>query len=66
MCSVLNGIGGIVPFAGPSLVANTWFPLSERATATAVSSVFMYMGIGISYIIGETLFVMKIKPIVNK
>lgn len=53
VCSVLNGIGGIVPFAGPSLVANTWFPLRERATATAVSSVFMYMGIGISYIIGS-------------
>nr|XP_034303360.1 solute carrier family 49 member 4-like [Crassostrea gigas] len=53
VCSVLNGIGGIVPFAGPSLVANTWFPLSERATATAVSSTFMYMGVGLSFIIGS-------------
>lgn len=53
VCSVLNGIGGIVPFAGPSLVANTWFPLSERATATASTSVFMYLGIGLSYIIGS-------------
>ncbi|XP_022344894.2 solute carrier family 49 member 4 homolog isoform X1 [Crassostrea virginica] len=54
-CAVLNGIGGVVPFAGPSLVANTWFPLNERATATAITSVFMYLGIGISFIIGSEL-----------
>ena len=52
-CGVFTGIGAAVPYAGPSLVANTWFTLNERATATAVTSVFMSLGIGTSCIIGK-------------
>lgn len=66
MCLVLNGIGGIVFFVGLLLVVNIWFFFSECVIVIVVLLVFMYMGIGIFYIIGEIFFVMKIKFIVNK
>lgn len=52
LCAILNGIAGTVPFAGPALVANTWFPPQQRTTATAVSSVFNYGGVAMAFVIG--------------
>ncbi|KAL8563241.1 hypothetical protein ACOMHN_065883 [Nucella lapillus] len=52
---ILIGIGGSVPFGGVSLLAATWFPPTQRATATAVSSIFSYLGVALSFIIGPQL-----------
>ncbi|KAK3106396.1 hypothetical protein FSP39_019110 [Pinctada imbricata] len=49
--AIINGIAGTVPYAGPSLLASTWFPPNQRATATAVSSALNYFGVGMGYII---------------
>jgi len=51
-CAVLNGIAGTVPCAGPPLVASTWFPPRQRATATATASVFNYAGVAVAFVIG--------------
>ncbi|XP_034303356.2 solute carrier family 49 member 4 homolog isoform X2 [Magallana gigas] len=55
LCAILNGIAGTVPFAGPALVANTWFPPQQRTTATAISSVFNYGGVAMAFVIGPQL-----------
>lgn len=36
----------------PPLVSSTWFPPSQRATATAISSLTSYVGISISFGVG--------------
>ncbi|KAL3836655.1 hypothetical protein ACJMK2_022077, partial [Sinanodonta woodiana] len=51
----INGIAGIVPFGGPALVAAVWFPLEQRATATAISSFWNYCGVALSFVIGPQL-----------
>ena len=53
ICSVLNGIGGSVPFAGPAALSSVWFPPEQRATATAIVSFANYLGISLSFIIGK-------------
>ena len=50
---MLIGVGGSVPFGGVSLVAATWFPPGQRASATAIASVFSYVGVAASFIVGE-------------
>ncbi|XP_071103143.1 solute carrier family 49 member 4 homolog [Haliotis cracherodii] len=51
----LTGAASIVPFAGPALFSATWFPPNQRATATAVSTVFNYFGISVGFIIGPLM-----------
>ncbi|KAK7495674.1 hypothetical protein BaRGS_00013121 [Batillaria attramentaria] len=41
----LIGVGGTIPFSGVSLVAATWFPPNQRATATSIASTFAYLGV---------------------
>ena len=53
--SVSDGISGSVAYAAPALVSNTWFPPNQRATATAMGTFFVFMGIGMSFILGEDL-----------
>ncbi|XP_067687606.1 solute carrier family 49 member 4 homolog [Haliotis asinina] len=53
--SVMNGVAGTVPMAGPALLSATWFPPKQRATATAVSTVFFYFGMSVGFIIGPLL-----------
>ncbi|XP_061174522.1 solute carrier family 49 member 4 homolog [Saccostrea echinata] len=55
LCAVLNGISGTVPCAAPAQVANTWFPPHQRTSATAVVSVFNYVGIALAFVIGPQL-----------
>ncbi|XP_048238286.1 solute carrier family 49 member 4 homolog [Haliotis rufescens] len=55
IAAVVNGVAGTVPFAGPALLSATWFPPKQRATATAVSTVFFYLGMSIGFIIGPLL-----------
>ncbi|XP_066297049.1 solute carrier family 49 member 4 homolog [Branchiostoma lanceolatum] len=52
----LNGIAGIMLMAAPPLISSTWFPPSQRTTATAISSIFNYVGTSVGYLIGP-LFV---------
>ena len=51
---MMIGIGGYVPFSGVSLVAVTWFPPRQRATATAIASVFSYIGMALAFVVGES------------
>ena len=51
--SVSDGISGSVAYAAPALVSNTWFPPNQRATATALGTFFVFMGIGMSFILGK-------------
>ncbi|KAL4228912.1 Solute carrier 49 member 4 [Mactra antiquata] len=55
ICAVLNGIGGCVPFAGPAALSSVWFPLEQRATATAVVSFANYFGVASAFVIGPLL-----------
>ncbi|KAJ8307420.1 hypothetical protein KUTeg_015504 [Tegillarca granosa] len=48
----LNGISGAALIAGPPLVAVTWFPPNERATATAVSVMAVGVGMAGSFVLG--------------
>jgi MFS family permease len=52
MCSVLNGVGGTVPFAGSAAISSIWFPSDQRATATAIVSFCNYVGFALSFILG--------------
>ncbi|XP_070174138.1 solute carrier family 49 member 4 homolog [Littorina saxatilis] len=52
---ILIGVGGSVPFSGVSLIAATWFCPNERATATAIASIFSYVGVSASFIVGPLL-----------
>lgn len=52
IAAVLSGVAGVVTFAGPPLVSSVWFPAQQRATATAIISLFNYAGVAISFVIG--------------
>ncbi len=51
--SFLNGIAGTVTFGGPALFSSVWFPANQRTTATAIISMFNYLGGSASMIIGK-------------
>ncbi|XP_061172398.1 solute carrier family 49 member 4 homolog [Saccostrea echinata] len=53
--AILNGVCGTVPRAAPAQVANTWFPPNQRTSATAVVSVFCYLGVAMAFVIGPQL-----------
>ncbi|XP_067686514.1 solute carrier family 49 member 4 homolog isoform X1 [Haliotis asinina] len=55
IAAIVNGVAGTLPFAGPALLSATWFPPKQRATATAVSTIFTYLGLSVSFIIGPLL-----------
>ncbi|XP_071103141.1 solute carrier family 49 member 4 homolog [Haliotis cracherodii] len=65
VAAIVNGVAGTVPFAGPSLLSATWFPPKQRATATAVSSVFTYLGLSVSFITGPLLVPQPEEPSLN-
>ena len=48
----LNGLGAPVAMGGPPLVSSTWFPPTQRATATAISTLMSYVGISVSFLVG--------------
>eukprot|EP00298_Acanthocystis_sp_HF-20_P011272 c19307_g1_i3.p1 GENE.c19307_g1_i3~~c19307_g1_i3.p1 ORF type:complete len:288 (-),score=68.11 c19307_g1_i3:101-964(-) len=49
---IFNGLSSTsLNFSGP-LVSSTWFPPSERATATAIGSIAPYIGSSLGFIIG--------------
>ncbi|XP_071103142.1 solute carrier family 49 member 4 homolog [Haliotis cracherodii] len=63
--AIVNGVAGTVPFAGPALLSATWFPPKQRATATAVSTVFSYLGVSVGFIIGPLLVPQPDEPSLN-
>lgn len=51
----LNGLGGpTIMSAGPYL-STTWFAPDQRATATAVASLFSYLGGAASFLVGPLI-----------
>ncbi|XP_071103140.1 solute carrier family 49 member 4 homolog [Haliotis cracherodii] len=63
--AIVNGVVGTVPFGGPALLSATWFPTKQRATATAVSTVFSYLGLSVGFIIGPHLVPQPEEPSLN-
>ena len=53
--AVLNGAGGTVTFAAPALFSSVWFPAHQRAVATAIITMFNYVGVSGSLLIGKDL-----------
>ncbi|XP_074652993.1 solute carrier family 49 member 4 homolog [Tubulanus polymorphus] len=53
--AILNGLAGPVSMAAPPVISSTWFPATERTTATAIGSIFIYIGIAIPFIIGPIM-----------
>lgn len=53
--AVLNGSAGTVTFSAPALFSSIWFPRNQRATATAIMSMFNYIGVSASFIIGPQI-----------
>lgn len=51
--AVLSGIAGVVTFAGPPLVSSVWFPAHQRATSTAIVSLFNYAGVAVAFVLGK-------------
>ena len=48
----MNDLSAPVAMGAPPLVSSTWFPPSQRATATAISTLMSYVGISVSFGIG--------------
>ncbi|CAH1786068.1 unnamed protein product [Owenia fusiformis] len=53
--SILSGISACTGSAAPPLISSLWFPTSQRATATAIATIFAYLGVAFSFIIGPQL-----------
>eukprot|EP00050_Salpingoeca_kvevrii_P009593 m.309662 g.309662 ORF g.309662 m.309662 type:complete len:454 (-) comp23486_c0_seq1:160-1521(-) len=51
----LNGLAGPVAMAAPPVLSSTWFPLSERATATAIMAASNYFGVATAFLLGPYL-----------
>ena len=52
---ILNGFGGPVAMATPSVLSAVWFPPEQRTTSTAIGQVFNGLGVGVSFIIAPLL-----------
>ncbi|XP_046573339.1 solute carrier family 49 member 4 homolog [Haliotis rubra] len=65
IAAIMNGLASTVPFAGPALVSATWFPPKQRATATAMSAIFSFIGISVGFIIGPLFVPQPDKPSLN-
>lgn len=54
-CAILNGISGVTVMAAPPIISSTWFPASERTTATAINQAANALGNGIAMFLGPAL-----------
>lgn len=52
---LLNGLAGPVTQAAPPLLSSAWFPLNERTTATAITSLCGSLGVALSFVIGPKM-----------
>eukprot|EP00727_Mastigamoeba_balamuthi_P008861 m51a1_g4598 putative adenylate and guanylate cyclase catalytic domain protein (1092) ;mRNA; f:218422-225800 len=53
--SVANGVGGPAVMSTGSLLSATWFPDSERATATAIAVLAPSLSMAVSFLMGPAL-----------
>ncbi|CAI5655325.1 solute carrier family 49 member 4 [Oreochromis niloticus] len=52
---LLNGLAGPTMMSAGPYLSTTWFPPDQRATATAVASLFAYLGSAASFIVGPLI-----------
>jgi len=50
---ILNGLAGPVTMAAPPLISATWFPASQRTTATSLGILSGNIGFSLSFVIGN-------------
>ena len=67
MGQFLNGVGGAVTSVAPAVLSETWFPPTERNTATCVALLFASVGGGIAFVIGWycILFMNYVKTLIG-
>ena len=53
--SVLNGVAGPVAMSAPITISAHWFPPNERTRATSIGQMFNALGVGVSYLLGNTI-----------
>ena len=61
LSACLNGVAGIIFCSAPPAVSATWFPASERVTATSIGQMFNGLGAGLGFLIAR-LFVSTEEP----
>lgn len=52
---IMIGFGGPVAQAAATALSSTWFPPTQRTTATAIASLASYCGTALSFIIGPSV-----------
>ena len=53
--SILTGISGPVAMSAPITISALWFPPNERTRATSIGQMFNALGVGVSYLLGNTI-----------
>ena len=53
--SVLNGVAGPIAMSAPITISALWFPPNERTRATSIGQMFNALGVGVSYLLGNTI-----------
>ncbi|XP_072326035.1 solute carrier family 49 member 4 isoform X1 [Scyliorhinus torazame] len=52
---LLNGFAGPVVINAPPFLSTTWFPPDQRATATAIATLFNYFGAACAFLVGPMI-----------
>lgn len=52
LCSILNGISGVIIMAAPPAISAAWFAPGERTTATSINQVMNNAGNAVSFLVG--------------
>ena len=55
MCSIVNNISGPIAMSAPMTISALWFPPNERTRATSIGQMFNALGVGVSYLLGNTI-----------
>ena len=53
--SIINSVSGPVAFSAPLTISAHWFPPNERTRATTIGQMFNALGVGVSYLLGNTI-----------